>query len=271
MGDGAGSSQEIHPLYYSWKGQVSWLNITILAKSPYCFSTKRLHPQRISLNSKLFSGPQLEGSLHYAPNQRTSWCENPDLHRSLCFLRAHSSGLLLQHLHPPYFSGITGSGFRVKSAKSSRLGGESSFQRPLYHTPYAWQHVCPTYFFLSDSPLWRRSENKNSRWIVLLPLGSPFTKHLLRSVTPHPHPRFVLPAANVVSQKLTSRRFLAHSGATVLLAFLLAGSSCSETIAFGCVPTLNLYNRFSLSLGSKTFTGKHYFICTPLSSSCITT
>lgn len=64
----------------------------------------------------------------------------------------------------------------------------------------------------------------------MLPLGVPFTKHLLpRAKGP---PCSVLPA-DVASWKLTSRRFLPHSGAAASLALSLEGPGCSETPASG--------------------------------------
>ena len=71
----------------------------------------------------------------------------------------------------------------------------------------------------------------------LFPLGS-LTKHLLPRGAGLPF--LALPAANVASQKLISRRFLAHSGAAVSLALSLKGSGCSKTLAQSCMPAFSL-------------------------------
>lgn len=58
--------------------------------------------------------------------------------------------------------------------------------------------------------------------------------HLQNTFYPEQRARpSLFPVANVASQKLTSRRFLPHSGAAASLALSLEGPGCSETPASG--------------------------------------
>lgn len=125
-----------------------------------------------------------------------------------------------------------------------------------------WPHLSFPVWLVS---LMAKPKSKNSRWIVMLPLGAPFTKHLRLRAKGRLSLFFLLQM-----WLLKSKRFLAHSGTTVSGAFFLEGSSCSETIAFGCGPTLNLWINPSCVWAQKTITDKRLFSYTSLSSFHVT-
>ena len=81
----------------------------------------------------------------------------------------------------------------------------------------------------------------------LFPLGS-LTKHLLPKGAGLPF--LALPAANVASQKLISRRFLAHSGTAVSLALSLKVLDALKHLPRAvCLPSI--FRMDPLSLSSK--------------------